>query len=65
MKIALEVSNCFRLELESGSIYHIREDGSGKLAITSYDNNNIVIGARQGAEQLHKGLGSYHEVIID
>jgi len=64
MKIDLEVSNSFQLELESGANYSIREDGFGRLAIMSRDKDNVVVFTRQGADQAPKRVGEYHEIIV-
>ena len=64
MKIDLEVSNSFTLELLSGAVYRIRENGSGKLTIMPCrDNDTIEVSGRDGMKITK--LGSCREVILD
>jgi len=48
MNIKLEASNGFELELESGLTFRLREDGSGRLAIKSTDDNMTKFACREG-----------------
>ena len=60
MRITLDTSNAFSLELESGKSFRVREDGEGRLAVTTTTTHNCktVISLRQGFEVAEIGQTS-------